>query len=214
MDEQQIRQIIQDEIYKTSINNLFDVSNIPAHAHTGIDSSQIDPKNLLGFPATSATSALTAPTDSPVNGTIRFYYDTTNYVEWVRINNTWVNINLLSAASSGTYTPTLTSVANVAASTAYACQYSRVGSVVTVSGKVDVDPTVGVSTTTQLGVSLPIASNFSAAEQLAGTASSPSIATQVGGVYADGTNDRAQLDFKAVDPNNTSWYFIFSYRVI
>ena len=71
---------------------------------------------------------------------------------------------------AGSYTPTLTGVTNVAASTAYACQWMRVRDVVTVSGKVDVDPTVVGST--KLGISLPIASNLSAAEQCAGVGAS------------------------------------------
>jgi hypothetical protein len=47
----------------------------------------------------------------------------------------------LSDVVSGSYTPTLVNVANLDASTAYSCQYVRVGSVVIVSGQVDVDPT-------------------------------------------------------------------------
>lgn len=121
---------------------------------------------------------------------------------------------LINAAIAGTYTPTLTGVANVGASTAYVCQYMRVGSVVTVSGQVDIDPTTGVSTTTQLGISLPVASSLSATTQVAGTCCSPSIVAQSGGIYADATNDRAQLDFKAADPNNTIWYFNFTYLVV
>src|SRR5438552_1367658 len=37
---------------------------------------------------------------------------------------------------SGSYTPRLTNVANLSASTAYTCQWMRVGNTVTVSGKV------------------------------------------------------------------------------
>src|SRR3990167_10996405 len=68
---------------------------------------------------------------------------------------------------ANTYTPTLTNVFNVAASTAYACQYMRVGNVVTVSGQVDIDPTAA-STYTELDISLPIASAFTATNQLGG----------------------------------------------
>lgn len=123
-------------------------------------------------------------------------------------------LNTNGVLISGTYTPTLTGVANVAASTAYSTGYFRVGNTVTVYGQLDVDPTLGVSTTTQLGVSIPVASNFTATSQVGGNGNSPSIATQSGGVYADATNDRAQLDFKAADPNNTTWYFNFSYQVL
>jgi hypothetical protein len=60
---------------------------------------------------------------------------------------------------SGTYTPTLTNNANITSSTAYACQYMRVGNVVTVSGEVDITAT-SAATLTQLILTLPISSNF------------------------------------------------------
>src|SRR6185369_11101538 len=69
--------------------------------------------------------------------------------------------------ASGTYTPTLTNGTNVAASTARKCQWIRVGNVVLVSGQLDVDTTsTGAS---ELGISLPIASNLATAFDLAGS---------------------------------------------
>lgn len=114
--------------------------------------------------------------------------------------------------TSGTYTPTLTNVANLDASTAYICQYMRVGSIVTVSGKVDIDPTAAAST--QLGISLPIASNFSTAEQCAGTAFASGVAGQGAAILADTVNDRAQLQFVTSNTTNQSMYFTFTYQVI
>ena len=111
-----------------------------------------------------------------------------------------------------TYTPTLTNVANLDASTAYQCQYHRVGAVVTVSGKVDVDPTAAVST--QLGISLPIASNFGAAQDCCGTAFANAIAGQGAAILADTTNDRAQMEWIAADLTNKSMYFTFVYRIV
>lgn len=113
----------------------------------------------------------------------------------------------------GTYTPTLTNVANLAASTAYSCQYMRVGNTVTVSGKVDIDPTV-TATLTRLGISLPIASNLGAQEQCAGTAVASGIASQSAAILGDATNDRAQLEYISTDITNQSMYFTFTYRVI
>lgn len=115
--------------------------------------------------------------------------------------------------ASGVYTPTLTSVANVAASTPYECQYIRVGNTVTVSGKVDVDPTL-TATSTQLGISLPIASNLGAAEDCAGTAFSPAIASQGAAVLGDATNNRAQMEWLSGDVTNQAMYFTFTYQVI
>lgn len=115
--------------------------------------------------------------------------------------------------SSGTYTPTLTNVANLDGSTAYDAQYMKVGSTVTVSGKVDVNPTLTV-TSTQLGISLPIASALSAAEQCGGTAFAPGIAGQGAAILADATNDRAQMQWVASDVSNQSMYFTFTYKII
>lgn len=56
----------------------------------------------------------------------------------------------------GTYTPTLTDATNVSASTAYDCQWSRTGGVVTASGRVDVTITSAAVLTTSL-MSIPVA---------------------------------------------------------
>ncbi len=112
---------------------------------------------------------------------------------------------------SGTYTPTLTNVANVAASTAYSCQYSRVGTVVTVSGEVDIDPTTTL-TLTQLGISLPIASNLTATNELGGTSADDlGTAARVAG---DATNDRAEVRMTPTDVTNRRFSFTFTYRIL
>jgi lysophospholipase L1-like esterase len=112
---------------------------------------------------------------------------------------------------SGTYTPTLTNVANVAASTAYSCQYSRVGTVVTVSGEVDIDPTTTL-TLTQLGISLPIASNLTATNELGGTSADDlGTAARVAG---DATNNRAEVRMTPVDVTNRRFSFTFTYRIL
>lgn len=119
----------------------------------------------------------------------------------------------ISGLASGVYTPTLTNVANIAASTAYECQYLRSGSTVCVSGKVDIDPTL-TATSTQLGISLPIASNFGTAQDCAGTAFAPAIISQGAAILGDVANDRAQMEFISGDVTNQAMYFIFEYQVI
>lgn len=118
----------------------------------------------------------------------------------------------LSNTASGTYTPTLTNVTNVTASTAYQCQYVRLGSIVTVSGKVDVDPTGAGAV--QLGISLPVASNFANNQECAGTAATPAVAYQSAAVVADTANDRAEMQWIAVDTANRTMFFTFTYQVI
>ena len=114
---------------------------------------------------------------------------------------------------SGAYTPTLTNVANLDASTAYECQYLRVGSVVVVSGKVDVDPTLA-ATSTQLGISLPIVSNLGASEDCAGTAFAAGVAGQGAAILGDTANDRAQMQWVSGDLANRGMFFIFAYQVL
>jgi len=115
---------------------------------------------------------------------------------------------------TGTYTPTLTGVTNVAASTAYVCQYLRVGPMVTVSGRVSIDPTAG-ATLTQLGISLPVPSAFTAAEQCGGAAAASAVAGYSGSILADATNDRAELAFTTgADVANRVWGFSFMYQVL
>lgn len=115
--------------------------------------------------------------------------------------------------SSGTYTPTLTNVLNLDGSTAFQCQYLQVGSVVTVSGKFNLDPTAGAAIT-RLVISLPVASNFGAAEDLGGVAFAIGVAGQGAGIIADTANDRAQVNFISGDTTNQAMYFIFQYEVI
>lgn len=114
---------------------------------------------------------------------------------------------------SGVYVPVLTHVANVAASTAYACQWARLGDLILVSGKVDVDPTLTV-TSTQLGISLPVRSVFTAAEQCGGVAFAPGIATQGAGILADVGNARAVMQWVSGDVTNQPMTFTFMYQVI
>lgn len=113
----------------------------------------------------------------------------------------------------GTYTPVLYAVANVDATTTYMAQYLRIGPTVVVSGKADVNPTL-TATSTQVGISLPFPSAFSAAEQCAGTAFSPTIAGMGGAILADTTNDRAQMQFLSSDVNNNAMYYTFTYQVL
>lgn len=122
------------------------------------------------------------------------------------------DISNLPVLASGVYTPTLTNVANLDASTAYECQWLRVGNVVTVSGKFDADSTAG-GAATQLGISLPVASDLGALEDLGGTAVSGG-SSQTGSITGDLTNNRARVDYVAADTTNRVMSFIFAYQVI
>jgi hypothetical protein len=117
-----------------------------------------------------------------------------------------------SNLTEGSYTPTLTGVANVAASTAYVTWYYRVGNRVHVFGQVSVDPT-SASTLVQLGISLPVASTFSTSSELSGTAVSTGVAGLNGRIIADGGNNRAELQIFTSDAANQTYAFEFSYKL-
>ena len=124
------------------------------------------------------------------------------------------DISGLPVVTNGTYLPTLTGVANVSSTTAYTAQYSRVGAVVTVSGRFDLTPT-SATTLTQFGISLPIASAFAAIEQCGGTAATQVPTAYSGQIFADTANARAEFGFTtAADTSSRRWMFTFTYLVV
>lgn len=128
----------------------------------------------------------------------------------VTINGNVSAANLLS----GTYTPTLTAVANVAASTAYVTQYLRVGAVVTVSGHVQLTPTAA-NTDTRLRMTLPIASNLgSQSVGGAGANISTGLFGEGIGITGDTTNDEADFRCRPTSTAQRTYAFSFTYRII
>jgi hypothetical protein len=112
---------------------------------------------------------------------------------------------------SGTYTPTLTNGTNVSSSTAYVCQWKRVGNVVTVSGRVDIDPTATGATV--LGISLPVASALTGGlTTCCGMAIAQTVA-QYGAITGLTASTRAQLDAIVSSSSNATWAFHFTYVV-
>lgn len=113
----------------------------------------------------------------------------------------------------GTYTPTLTGVTNIAASTAYPCQWMRVGNTITVSGKVDIDVTTG-AVAMELGISLPVASNFANDYECGGCGYASTVARDGFAISGDPTNNRARAVGFVVSAVNQSFFFTFTYQVI
>lgn len=114
--------------------------------------------------------------------------------------------------SDGTYTPTLTLVANLDTATSYVCNFLMVGSTVTVSGRADIDPTAPAATT-QLGISLPIATLFNLSNQCCGTAFAQGVAGQGAAIVGDPTNEIAKMQYVSGDVTNQAMYFTFTYRI-
>ena len=116
---------------------------------------------------------------------------------------TWTTPATVPTLDHGTYTPSLTNGANMTSSTAYVCQWMRVGNVVTVSGKVDVTLSAGGGSA--VSITLPVASNFTDESQ-AGGSFRGSISTASGAAYADTTNDRIFLMGTYATGSQSIWF--------
>jgi hypothetical protein len=113
------------------------------------------------------------------------------------------------SVTSGTYTPTVTLIQNVASAPAQVTHYIRVFNHVIVFGYIGIDPTA--TGTTKIGISLPFATDVASLFDLAGVAMSENY-VEGGAISGDATNDRAQLAYIAADVNNAGFGFVFGYK--
>ncbi len=112
------------------------------------------------------------------------------------------------------YTPTLTNVTNVAASTTSDFGYCRIGNYVFGGGRITIDPT-SASVATELGISLPIASNFTLFTQCTGSVISTASASLCAAIKADTTNDRmAVIYVNTADTASREMMVKFFYEVL
>jgi len=127
-------------------------------------------------------------------------------------NKTFVNTLVGSTVFGGgsTWTPTITSLANVDSTAAFACNFMMQGKVVTCSGKVDINPTT-TATLTRIGISLPIASDIVATEMLAGSAFN--IAQEAGPIFGNIASDFAEFNYTPTGTTLENVFFTFTYRV-
>lgn len=120
----------------------------------------------------------------------------------------------VTVLDAGTYTPTLTNVANVTASTAYALGFIRIRNNVIVFGRVDIQPTVA-TTFTKLRLSLPFASALSDSAQLAGVASNVNANPLPAVIFGDVANDEAALGYTCTaDVSAIGFFFTFGYQIL
>ena len=116
--------------------------------------------------------------------------------------------------AAGTYTPTRSAEANMDANvTMTEAQYLRVGNTITVSGRFTADPTL-TATATSFEMTLPIASNVGAAEDVAGTAFCGAIAGMGAAITGSVANDTAVISWIASDITSQTWSYDFTYQVI
>lgn len=120
----------------------------------------------------------------------------------------------------GKYTPTLSNVSNVASSSLSGqAKYMRVGSVVTVSVAFVMAATATGVTATSLGITLPIASNFTTSFDAIGVANPVPSGTgstpDVGRITSNSTSDIAIVSWGGVlNSGGQSFSAVFQYEVI
>lgn len=149
------------------------------------------------------------------DGVTRYQYDfstlTHTFTGAVALSSTLSYVK--GAITTDTYTPTMTAVANVAAAVGAVSNWSQNGNMVTVSGTFTLDPTTTL-TLTELGISLPVASNIGAISDLAGTAVPVNTVFGAYAIYGDAANNRAMLSGICQTASNLTHSFTFQYRVI
>lgn len=115
--------------------------------------------------------------------------------------------------AAGVYNPTRSAEANLDSNvTMTEAQYLRLGATVTVSGRFTADPTAAGAASFE--ITLPVASNLGAAEDVAGVAFCGSIAGQGAEIIGVAANDTAKVQWIAVDTTSQTWSYTFSYQVI
>lgn len=122
---------------------------------------------------------------------------------------------LTGANIYGTYTPTLTAITNVSASSANTSGWIRIGNAVLVFAQISVTATAAGALTV-IDISLPVASNFGATTQAVGVGSIFTAGTEVAAisVSANATNDRARATFVSSSVNARTYTLVFGYIVI
>lgn len=124
---------------------------------------------------------------------------------------TQVRTAIATAAVNGVYTPTLTNVTNVSASTPNQFTYSRVGNVVTYAGSITV--TTSLAAASEVDFSLPIASAFSSDNDMNGTGQSKTVAVNVIN-EGDAVNDRGECEFTGVSISGTGTIFVSGQYIV
>ena len=120
---------------------------------------------------------------------------------------------LAASITGSTYTPALSNVANLDGSTSFTFQYTAVNGMVTVSGRVQIDPTFP-AILTQLGIALPVASNLAASSDVGGVAFATNIAGQGAAILADTANDQALMQYVSGDITAQPMAVMFQYRIL
>jgi lysophospholipase L1-like esterase len=150
--------------------------------------------------ADAGTYTLTLPTDDGTAANQAFVTNGSGATSWGPV------------LDSGTWTPTITGVLNVDSTTVSEGQYMRVGNVVTASFHVNINATTETLGTTAR-FTLPIASNFTLASQLAGGGGMPNPNNGVA-AFADATNNEGVIYMNAATDSGFDVYVSFTYQIL
>ena len=139
-------------------------------------------------------------------GSKKFYSDGSNWFTH--------DTNPAQIIQSGVYVPTRSAEVNQDANVSPTeAQYMRVGNTVTVSGGFTFNPTL-TATATSFELSLPVASNLGAEEDLAGTSFAGAIAGMGGAIKGSVANNTAVFFWISSDITNQPWSYTYSYQII
>lgn len=203
----------------SAINGVID-GNIVTNANTVLSTNAGDGSAISVVGSCSRLSLTGNIVNSTTHTYAIFLGSSTSDIEvlGVNVSRGTVGVFFNSSASNripggGTYTPSLTMVANVSSATPRSCKWERSGDTVRVTGRIEITPTVGASTPTQLWISLPVASNLrDVTRDLTGSATSSSNVSAA--IFSDTANDVANFQFTAVNNVTNVFYFNLIYSVI
>lgn len=151
-----------------------------------------------------ATHNLEADSAS-INGDV----DVTGTISSNRVRCDTLNL-AIGEVTAGTYTPDLTSTNNVNYYQPYDCQYMRIGNMVTVSGRIDIEPQREGNAHIQL--SLPFPTKIGALHHLSGNAASQYGKVQAS-CFGDMITNRCQLSYYAITTDRVAFFLQFMYRI-
>jgi hypothetical protein len=138
---------------------------------------------------------------------VGFYVYGTNATPVLRVGPTdnLAYYNGKEFPSAGTWTPTFTLVANLDSASALGLwKYSRIDDIVTFTGAMTLDATAAAATQTQVGISLPLASDFTLTTDAAG-GGSDRVNNTASNISSDATNNRMTMTYNAVVTTSTTW---------
>jgi len=181
-------------------------------------------KDILGFLSLSSNIFLAYGFTFPICTASNITFTNGPYALWVDSGTTRLDGALEVASidtgggtalelAAGQWTPTTNNIANFGTSSAAEGSYMRVGSVVTGSVQLTVDPTLS-ATSTELELDLPVASNFGATSDAAGSCGGSDVASEVAEVRADVTSDELEVIWITTSLASHEISCSFSYQII